>query len=214
MTLLSQIPTLILFNATLTSWHKDFQSRILAPCPTFSVLRFLPLHLVCCLLKGATSMIFLPEQKCLVQNLLLHHLLQMEISHFIQVQLWLTARNIEPLLAIYSIFVSLTQTYHMLWISYPNSCIAQRLNIGLLQIDCFDIFVAHWLMDYFFIRQIHFLFMPSHMKIGLETNMTIPLRVLILFILVVIQFIGHPRNNVQLLNHPQRLSIDQLSLLL
>ena len=87
MTLLSQVPTPILFNATLTSWHKDFQSRILASCPTFSVLRFLPLHLVCCLLKGATSLIFLPEQKCLVQNLLLNHLLQMEISHFIQVQL-------------------------------------------------------------------------------------------------------------------------------
>ena len=87
MTLLSQVPTPILFSATLTSWHKDFQSRILASYPTFSALRFLPLHLVCCLLKGATSLIFLPGQKCLVQNLLLHHLLQMEISHFIQVQL-------------------------------------------------------------------------------------------------------------------------------
>ena len=87
MTLLSQVPTPILFSATLTSWHDDFQSRILAPYFTFSALRFLPLHLVCCLLKGATSPIFLPRQKCLMQNLLLHHLLQMEISHFIQVQL-------------------------------------------------------------------------------------------------------------------------------
>ena len=85
MTLLSQVLTPILFNTTLTSWHKDFQSRILAPCPTFLVVRFLPLHLVCCLLKGATSLIFLPGQKCLVQNLLLHHLFPMKISHFIQV---------------------------------------------------------------------------------------------------------------------------------
>ncbi|KAL6311825.1 hypothetical protein AAG906_025785 [Vitis piasezkii] len=69
------LPTPILFSATLTSWHKDFQSRILASCPTFSALRFLPLHLVCCLLKGATSLIFLSGKKCLVQNLLLHHLL-------------------------------------------------------------------------------------------------------------------------------------------
>ena len=87
MALLSQVPTPILFNATLTSQHKDFQSRILVFCPTFQALRFLPLHLVCCLLKGITSLIFLPEQKCLVQNLLLHHLLQMAISNFIQVQL-------------------------------------------------------------------------------------------------------------------------------
>ena len=74
----------------------------------------------------------------------------------------------------------------------------------------FDIFVAHWLMDYFFIRQIHFLFMPSHMQIGLATKTTIPLRVPILSILVVIHFLGHPRNNVQLLGHPhpQRPSID------
>ena len=71
MTLLSQVPTPILFSSALTSWHKDFQSRILASCLTFSALRFLPLHLVCCLLKGATSLIFLPEQKSLVQNLLL-----------------------------------------------------------------------------------------------------------------------------------------------
>ncbi|RVX14589.1 Retrovirus-related Pol polyprotein from transposon RE2 [Vitis vinifera] len=47
-----------------------FSSRILASCPTFTTLRFLPLHLVCCLLKGATSLIFLLGQKCLVQNLL------------------------------------------------------------------------------------------------------------------------------------------------
>ena len=87
MTLLSQVPTPILFSTTLTSWHKDFQSRILAPYLTFLALRFLPLHLVCCLLKGATSLIFLLGQKCLVQNLLLHHLLQMAISIFIQVQL-------------------------------------------------------------------------------------------------------------------------------
>ena len=147
MTLLSKVPTPILFNATLTSWHKDFQSRILASCPTFLALRFLLLHLVCCLLKGATSLIFLPRQKCLVQNLLLHHLLQMEISHFIQVQLWLTAQNIEPLLAVYSIFALLTQTYHMLLTSYPNSCIGQRLTIGMLQNDYFDIYVAHWLID-------------------------------------------------------------------
>ncbi|KAL6331784.1 hypothetical protein AAG906_020126 [Vitis piasezkii] len=50
-----------------------FQSRILVSCPTFSALRFLPLRLVCCLLKGTTFLIFLPGQKCLVQNLLLHH---------------------------------------------------------------------------------------------------------------------------------------------
>ena len=69
-------------------------------------------------------------------------------------------------------------------------------------------------MDYFFIRQIHFLFMPSQMQIGLATKMTIPLRVPILSILVVIQFLGHPRNNVQLLGHPRRPSIDSLPLLL
>ncbi|KAL2461833.1 putative mitochondrial protein [Abeliophyllum distichum] len=39
-------------------------------------------------------------------------------------------------------------------------------------------------------------------------------RVPILSILVVIPFLGHPRNSVQLLGHPQKLSIDQLPLLL
>ena len=35
------------------------------------------------LTQGATSLIFFPKQKCMVQNLLLHHLLQVEISYFI-----------------------------------------------------------------------------------------------------------------------------------
>ena len=47
------------------------------------------------------------------------------------------------LLAVYSIFASLAQTYHMLLTSYPNSCIVRRLNIGMLQNDCFDSYVAH-----------------------------------------------------------------------
>ena len=52
--------------------------------------------------------------------------------------------------------------------------------------------------------------MPSQMQIGLATKTTIPLRVPISSILVVIQFLAHSRNIVQLLGHPQRLSIDQL----
>ena len=52
------------------------------------------------------------------------------------------------------------------------------------------------------------------MQIGLETKTTIPLQVPILPILVIIQFLSHLRNNIQLLGHPQRPSIDQLPLLL
>ena len=76
------------------------------------------------------------------------------------------------LLVVYSTFALLAQTYHMLLTSYHNSYISQHLNIGMLQNNCFNICVAHWLMDYFFIKPIHFLFMPSQMQIGLATKMT------------------------------------------
>ena len=67
---------------------------------------------------------------------------------------------------------------------------------GLSLINNLRHLVLKALMDYFFIRQIHFLFMPSQMQIVQATKTIIPLQVPKLFILVVIQFLGHPRNNV------------------
>ncbi|CBI35221.3 unnamed protein product, partial [Vitis vinifera] len=67
---------------------------------------------------------------------------------------------------------------------------------GLSLINNLRHLVLKALMDYFFIRQIHFLFMPCQMQIVQATKTIIPLQVPKLFILVVIQFLGHPRNNV------------------
>ena len=66
---------------------QKFSIKDLSVLSYFLGIKVLTTPSVCCLLKGATSLIFLAGQKCLVQNLLLHHLLHMEISHFIQVQL-------------------------------------------------------------------------------------------------------------------------------
>ena len=131
MTLLSHVPTPILFNTTLSSWHKDFQSRILALCPTFSALRFLPLHLVCCLLKGATSLIFLPEQKSLVQNLLLPLVTDGNLTLHSGTTLT-NCTEYRTLVGSLQYLCLTCPDISMLLTSYPNSYIARHLNIGML----------------------------------------------------------------------------------